>query len=141
MRLLMAAAPAAGHVLPMVPLAWALRSAGHDVLLTTAGGGVELAASAGLLTVAVAPGVDMVAAGVPQVVVPQGADQFANAAAIDRLGAGGRADADPDAVRAAVRCAVAGEFDAVADRLRRENEQQPTPSAVADALVTMVGGR
>ncbi|MEN3303531.1 glycosyltransferase [Pseudonocardia sp.] len=59
MRVLVTTAPGAGHLFPLVPLAWALRSAGHDLLLATAGGGVELGPAAGLPTVDAAPGMDM----------------------------------------------------------------------------------
>ncbi|PZS34936.1 MAG: hypothetical protein DLM61_02755 [Pseudonocardiales bacterium] len=59
MRALVVASPGTGHVFPVVPLSWALRSDGHDVLLASAGDGVARAASAGLAVVDVAPGVDM----------------------------------------------------------------------------------
>jgi len=59
MRVLMVTAPGAGHVFPLVPLAWALRSGGHDVLLASMGVGVTLGSAAGLLTTDVAPGMDM----------------------------------------------------------------------------------
>ena len=36
MRALFLAAPGIGHAFPMVPLAWALRSAGHEVAVATA---------------------------------------------------------------------------------------------------------
>jgi UDP:flavonoid glycosyltransferase YjiC (YdhE family) len=36
-------APAVGHVFPMVPLAWAFRAAGHDVVCVTGGDGLEVA--------------------------------------------------------------------------------------------------
>lgn len=35
MRILFAAAPAYGLLLPIIPLIWAARSAGHEVLLAT----------------------------------------------------------------------------------------------------------
>jgi UDP:flavonoid glycosyltransferase YjiC (YdhE family) len=59
MRVLMVTAPGAGHVFPLVPLAWALRSGGHDVLLASMDVGVTLGSAAGLLTADVAPGMDM----------------------------------------------------------------------------------
>jgi UDP:flavonoid glycosyltransferase YjiC (YdhE family) len=59
MRVLVTTAPGAGHLFPLVPLAWALRSAGHELLLATAGAGVELGPAAGLPTVDAAPGMDM----------------------------------------------------------------------------------
>jgi UDP:flavonoid glycosyltransferase YjiC (YdhE family) len=59
MRVLVVASPGTGHVFPVVPLSWALRSIGHDVLVASAGDGAARAASAGLTVVDVAPGVDM----------------------------------------------------------------------------------
>ncbi|MET8309359.1 nucleotide disphospho-sugar-binding domain-containing protein [Micromonospora sp. NPDC005173] len=57
MRVLVVSAPLVGHVFPLVPLAVALRDAGHDVLLATGGGGIA-AAGAGLSVHDVAPGFD-----------------------------------------------------------------------------------
>ncbi|GAB3936345.1 salmochelin biosynthesis C-glycosyltransferase IroB [Micromonospora vulcania] len=57
MRVLVVSAPLVGHVFPLVPLAVALRDAGHDVLVATGGGGVA-AAEAGLSVHDVAPGFD-----------------------------------------------------------------------------------
>ena len=37
MRVLVTASPGLGHMLPMVPISWALRAAGHEVLLAMAG--------------------------------------------------------------------------------------------------------
>lgn len=47
-RVMFTAAPGAGHVFPMIPLAWALRAAGHEVLLVTGGRGLAAAAKSGL---------------------------------------------------------------------------------------------
>jgi UDP:flavonoid glycosyltransferase YjiC (YdhE family) len=57
MRVLFVSSPGIGHVFPMVPLAWALRTSGHDVMLATAGSGL-VAAQAGLPVVDVLPGFD-----------------------------------------------------------------------------------
>ncbi|MEU5781229.1 nucleotide disphospho-sugar-binding domain-containing protein [Micromonospora lupini] len=57
MRVLVVSAPLVGHVFPLVPLAVALRDAGHDVLVAT-GGGAMAAAGAGLAVHDVAPGFD-----------------------------------------------------------------------------------
>ncbi|WFE26144.1 DUF1205 domain-containing protein [Solwaraspora sp. WMMD791] len=57
MRVLFTSPPGAGHLFPVVPLAWALRAAGHDVLVATTAEGLAGAAHAGLPTVDVAPGV------------------------------------------------------------------------------------
>ncbi|MGI5467022.1 glycosyltransferase [Streptomyces sp. CA-132043] len=58
MRVLFACPPFFGLHYPMVPLAHALRSAGHDVLVATCGAAREQLAHAGLLTVDCAPGAD-----------------------------------------------------------------------------------
>ncbi|GAA2263031.1 salmochelin biosynthesis C-glycosyltransferase IroB [Streptomyces amakusaensis] len=55
MRVLFVTYPAIGHVFPTVPLAWALRSAGHDVLVASAGDALK-AADAGLHVADVSPG-------------------------------------------------------------------------------------
>ncbi|MEV4005784.1 nucleotide disphospho-sugar-binding domain-containing protein [Actinomadura sp. NPDC049753] len=55
MRVLFISVPAAGHVFTLVPLAWAFRSAGHEVLVALAER-PEWAAGAGLPVVDVAPG-------------------------------------------------------------------------------------
>jgi UDP:flavonoid glycosyltransferase YjiC (YdhE family) len=57
MRVLFVSTPGLGHVFPMVPLAWALRAAGHEVMVATAGQGLTVARS-GLPVVDVAPGFD-----------------------------------------------------------------------------------
>jgi UDP:flavonoid glycosyltransferase YjiC (YdhE family) len=56
MRVLFVCTPGLGHLFPMVPLAWALRCAGHEVLVATAGPALAAAAQAGLPVVDVAPG-------------------------------------------------------------------------------------
>lgn len=57
MRILITASPGIGHVFPLVPTAWALRSAGHEVILVTAFH-TDVAASTGLVVVDPAPGFD-----------------------------------------------------------------------------------
>lgn len=59
MRVLFVASPLVGHVLPLVPLASALRAAGHDVVLATGADGLAAGRSAGLDTRDVAPGIDL----------------------------------------------------------------------------------
>ena len=56
-RALIATSPGLGHVFPTISLAHALRAAGHEVLVATAGG--KEAANAGLHVVDTAPGVDI----------------------------------------------------------------------------------
>lgn len=60
MRVLITTSPGIGHIFPTISTAWALRAAGHDVILAT-GGHHELASRAGLIVVDTAPGVDFVA--------------------------------------------------------------------------------
>lgn len=57
MRIMISTSPGIGHLYPTVSAAWALRAAGHDVIVAT-GGHHELAAHAGLQVVDAAPGVD-----------------------------------------------------------------------------------
>lgn len=57
MRILFVTSPGIGHIFPSVPIAWALRSAGHDVLMATSGYH-DIAARAGLQVVDTAPAVD-----------------------------------------------------------------------------------
>lgn len=59
MRFLFTTVPGAGHLFPLVPLAWSLRSLGHEILLATAGSGTVFGAGAGLATVDVAPGLEV----------------------------------------------------------------------------------
>jgi UDP:flavonoid glycosyltransferase YjiC (YdhE family) len=47
MRVLFSVVPGPGHMFPTIPLAWALRAAGHDVLYATAADGVSAAVAAG----------------------------------------------------------------------------------------------
>jgi UDP:flavonoid glycosyltransferase YjiC (YdhE family) len=59
MRALVVASPGTGHVFPLVPVSWALRSHSHDVLVATTGDGIARAMNAGLTVVDVSPGVNM----------------------------------------------------------------------------------
>ncbi|MFK4102540.1 nucleotide disphospho-sugar-binding domain-containing protein [Streptomyces sp. NPDC019531] len=58
MRVLFAGPPFFGLLYPMVPLAHALRAAGHEVLVATCGAAVGHAEHAGLIAVDCAPGID-----------------------------------------------------------------------------------
>ncbi len=59
MRVLFTTFPGMGHFLPVVPLAWAARAAGHEVLVMTTGQALEASGKAGLPAVDAAPGVDI----------------------------------------------------------------------------------
>lgn len=61
MRVLVVASPMVGHVLPMVPVATALQTAGHDVVVATGGDGVSAVSTRGLHVRDVAPGVRIAA--------------------------------------------------------------------------------
>jgi UDP:flavonoid glycosyltransferase YjiC (YdhE family) len=58
MRVLVVSAPLIGHVFPLVPLALALRSSGHEVMVAT-GGGATAVRDAGLAAEDIAPGFRM----------------------------------------------------------------------------------
>ncbi|WP_331452759.1 nucleotide disphospho-sugar-binding domain-containing protein [Streptomyces sp. SS162] len=58
MRVLMTITPGTGHTYPMVPLSWALQSAGHEVLVASSGPGLALG-EAGARVVDVAPGLSL----------------------------------------------------------------------------------
>ena len=60
-RALFVTPPGFGHLFPMIPLAWAFRGAGHDVLIATCGISLNGAARAGLDAIDVAPGIDVAA--------------------------------------------------------------------------------
>jgi UDP:flavonoid glycosyltransferase YjiC (YdhE family) len=74
------------------------------------------------------------AAGVPQVVVPQGADQFLNAASVSERGCATTADMASTAIRAGLRRALSGEFDAATRDVREEIGLLPSPTDVAARL-------
>ncbi|GAA0816713.1 nucleotide disphospho-sugar-binding domain-containing protein [Spirilliplanes yamanashiensis] len=67
MRVLVVAAPLVGHLLPLVPLARALKEAGHEVLLASGGDAIGVA-TPGLPKRDVAPGVSVGRAALPLVV-------------------------------------------------------------------------
>ncbi|AKZ58652.1 putative glycosyltransferase [Streptomyces ambofaciens ATCC 23877] len=55
MRALFTTAPLAGHLLPLVPIAWALRAAGHEVLVATREDFVPVALRSGLPSASCGP--------------------------------------------------------------------------------------
>ncbi|ASW54606.1 nucleotide disphospho-sugar-binding domain-containing protein [Plantactinospora sp. KBS50] len=85
-----------------------------------------------------------VAAGVPQVVIPTGMDQPANAARLAQTGAA-RCLPRAEATVAAIRDAVTAVLDrpdhrASAARLRAENEERPTPAGLVADLEKLAAG-
>jgi hypothetical protein len=61
-RVLFTVPPALGHLFPVVCMAWAARTAGHEVVLASSGAAVTEAVRAGLCAVDVAPDADFAAA-------------------------------------------------------------------------------
>ncbi|MEV8635088.1 nucleotide disphospho-sugar-binding domain-containing protein [Streptosporangium sp. NPDC051023] len=61
MKVLSVAAPGSGLFLPTVPLAWALRAAGHDVVVANTGAAAASLVSAGFSAVDLCPGRDVFA--------------------------------------------------------------------------------
>ncbi|EHR52769.1 glycosyl transferase, UDP-glucuronosyltransferase [Saccharomonospora marina XMU15] len=61
MRILFTTQPLSGHFFPLVPLAWACRLAGHEVLVATAENFVSVATRAGLPVTACGPPADFLA--------------------------------------------------------------------------------
>lgn len=57
MRILIVTSPGIGHIFPIIPTAWALRAAGHDILVATSANQDQVA-NAGLPVVDTAPGVN-----------------------------------------------------------------------------------
>lgn len=74
-------------------------------------------------------------AGIPQVVVPQGADQFLNAASVSQRGCGGTAEMAPAAIRECLHRALSGEFDRAAREVREEIAMLASPTDIAARLV------
>ena len=74
----------------------------------------------------------------PQVILPQAADQFLNADSLVTRGCAIRSAGNPDELRSAVRAALSGALDSAVAQLRREIAQMPPPPTVADALVTLL---
>jgi L-noviosyl transferase len=59
MRFLFTTAPLHGHFSPLVPLAWACRAAGHEVLVATSENFVPAVVNSGLPVAASGPGIDV----------------------------------------------------------------------------------
>jgi UDP:flavonoid glycosyltransferase YjiC (YdhE family) len=78
------------------------------------------------------------AAGVPQVILPQGADQFLNADSLVTRGCAVRSTGAPDDLRSALRVALSGVLNGPVAEVRQEIAEMPPPTSVADALVTLL---
>jgi len=82
------------------------------------------------------------AAGKPQLVLPQGADQFTNAEAIVEAGAGGRIlppELTSEAVTATVRTLLSDlDVRAAASRLAKEIAKMPSPREIAKQLPALI---
>jgi UDP:flavonoid glycosyltransferase YjiC (YdhE family) len=83
--------------------------------------------------------------GIPQVVLPQGADNFVNGWLLARRGAGvtiGPDEMTPEAVRVAVRLVLDDpSYRDTGRRLAAELAALPEPAEVARALRERIGGR
>ena len=88
MRVLCTAVPGSGLFLPTVPLAWALKAAGHEVLLLNNGDGARAAAGAGLPVVDPLPERDLWAEFVAAVAGKRASSQDGGARKPERGGFG-----------------------------------------------------
>jgi UDP:flavonoid glycosyltransferase YjiC (YdhE family) len=118
--------PRSVTVLPFVPQSEVLDWC--DVVMSHAGSGTFLGA---------------ITAGVPQLCLPQAADQFRNAAACERTGVGmslGPAAASADAIRDALRHLLAGHaFHDATAQLATEIASMPHPDEVAAEITDRFG--
>jgi UDP:flavonoid glycosyltransferase YjiC (YdhE family) len=78
------------------------------------------------------------AAGTPQVILPQAADQFLNTDSLVTRGCALRSTDNPDQLRSAVRAVLSGAVDGPAVQVQQEIAQMPLPHTVADALVMLL---
>ncbi|MFI6101486.1 glycosyltransferase [Lentzea sp. NPDC051213] len=122
-RVELTAVPPNVTVHPWLPQAEVLRYA--DVVVHHGGSGTMLGA---------------LAAGVPQVVLPQGADQFGNAAALVSAGAAVRPEAFSAGLIAesARLLLVDSSYREAAGQVAREIRHMPSPAVVADMLADVV---
>jgi UDP:flavonoid glycosyltransferase YjiC (YdhE family) len=90
MRILFTTVGLSGHFFPLVPLAWACRAAGHEVLVATAEHFVPTVVRTGLPTVSCGPPADFVALGAADAVAdsPSGR-QLAHGRVFGRIAASG----------------------------------------------------
>lgn len=114
------------HVASFIPQAQVLRRT--RVMISHAGSGALLGA---------------IAAGVPILAIPQGADQFMNAGRIVEAGLGLRILPDelaPDVIRTRLSTLLDdARFAEAAHALRRDLESMPSPGEVVDQLVQLAG--
>lgn len=126
MRVLFTACPAQGHIFPLVPLAWAVRAAGHEVLVAVPEQAGAIVTGAGLPMVASSGPLD-----VRQIMRPEPApDRISAAAAVGR-GFGRMATYTIDGVDALVR-------DWKPDLVVTEPEEYAGPIAAAAAGIPFV---
>ncbi|MFJ4783560.1 glycosyltransferase [Streptomyces sp. NPDC088794] len=95
MRVLFSTVPLAGHFLPLAPLAWALRAAGHEVLVTTPDNFVPTVLGSGLPAASCGPSAEFTGlirqedlSAVPEGLVPQ---RYLHGRAFGRIAAGSAA--------------------------------------------------
>lgn len=123
---ILGARPAHVHVARFLPQAQVLRRS--RVMISHAGSGAMLGA---------------IAAGVPMLAFPQGADQFMNAERIAGAGLGLRILPDeigPDVIRARLSTVLHdSRFTEAAHRFRTDLESMPSPGDVVDRLVRLAG--
>ncbi|MGZ3118290.1 glycosyltransferase [Streptomyces sp. H62] len=92
MRALFTTAPLAGHLLPLVPTAWALRAAGHEVLVATREDFVPVALRSGLPSASCGPAADLAGAvGAGALARPRGEARGVLSGALARVARGGLA--------------------------------------------------
>lgn len=87
MRVLFTTAPLHGHLFPLVPLAWAARSMGHDVLVATSDHFVPTALQSGLAIAPVGPGIDLHELADPRAAHGIGDDRLAHGRVFAKLAA------------------------------------------------------
>ncbi|MFF3598085.1 nucleotide disphospho-sugar-binding domain-containing protein [Kitasatospora indigofera] len=116
--------PANVRALPWVPLAELLRVC--DAVVHHGGSGSSLTG---------------LQAGIPQLLLPQGADNFIVADTLVSTGAGLRSTSDDVDTTLLARLVTDPELRAAAVRLRAENEALPTPAASVPAIEALAGGR
>src|SRR5512132_3755127 len=141
-KIMFASLGAYGHLYPMMPLAIACADAGQEVVIATGKPFLER------LPVRPSPATRTVLgaleAGLPQLLLPQGADQFINAETLTTAGAVRALTNEaqqPGAIGEAVQTLLGDCPERqVAARLRDEIATMPAPDEVVPALLDLAGG-